>query len=88
MHPETFQPLSIHDFCVSEVEPCTKHADEVQIQALSKALRTGVRVCYLDASEVHGGDSGADGEGVLNWVDFEMEEQQGVGEEPLVMLYR
>jgi len=72
--------LTPDDFCRQEVEPCGKEADHAQITALAEALTVGVRVAYLDRSEVK--DAGE----VINWVEFgkeTMEESM-----PLTLLYR
>lgn len=37
-------------FCDTEVEAVSTDADQIQITALSKAWRVGVRIAYLDAS--------------------------------------
>lgn len=49
--------------------------------ALAEALSTGVRIAYLDRSEVKGEEGEA-----INWVEF----GEGTGEEdrPLTLLYR
>jgi ubiquitin thioesterase protein OTUB1 len=78
-HPLTFEPLEPVEFCRSEVEPCGKEADQVQISALSAALEVGIRIAYLDRSEVSGGDE------VINWVEFG---EAGEEERPLTLLYR
>ena len=83
-HPtlySTFEPLEPVDFCRSEVEPCGKEADQVQINALSAALEVGIRIAYLDRSEVLGAENG----GVINWVEFG---EAGEEERPLTLLYR
>jgi len=81
MHPENFTPLDATDFCQTWVEPIGKEADQVMIQALARALKQGIRICYLDGSSVEE-DGGA------NFVDFEVAEGEGVGEDPLMLLYR
>lgn len=80
-HPLTFEPLTADDFCRSEVEPCGKEADQVQITALSEALGTGVRIAYLDRSDLGDGS-----EEVINWVEFG--EKVKEGDRPLTLLYR
>jgi ubiquitin thioesterase protein OTUB1 len=60
------------------VEPCGKEADQVQITALSEAFEVGVRIAYLDRSDM--GDS----EEVINWV----ESGKNVQDRPLTLLYR
>lgn len=60
------------------MEPCGKEADQVQITALSEALEVGVRIAYLDRS-----DMGA-AEEVINWV----ESGKNVQDRPLTLLYR
>lgn len=66
-----------NEFCRSEVEPCGKEADQVQITALSEALEIGIKIAYLDRSDLGGGDE------VINWVEFGK-----VSDEPLTLLYR
>lgn len=61
------------------MEPCGKEADQVQITALSEALEVGVRIAYLDRSDVGEGSGGE----VINWV-----ESGSVGDRPLTLLYR
>lgn len=57
----------------------------MMIMALAKCLRQGIKVCYLDGSE----GEGAGGSGRrANFVEFEGGEGEGVGEEPLMLLYR
>ncbi|ORX40654.1 peptidase C65 Otubain-domain-containing protein [Kockovaella imperatae] len=73
LSPTTFLPLTTDDFCRQEVEPCGKEADHAQIMALSEALHMGVRIAYLDRSEVQD----------INWVSFGPET-----EDPLTLLYR
>ena len=52
--------------------------------ALAEALSTGIRIAYLDRSEVHGGESGqAD---VINWVEFGKDTSEE--SRPLTLLYR
>lgn len=88
--PTTFEPLDPEEFCRQEVEPCGKEADHVQITALAGALGVGIRIAYLDRSDV------GEGEGPLNWVEFgldkpkEADEAAGerVAQEPLTLLYR
>lgn len=63
------------------MEPCGKEADQVQINALSAALEVGIRIAYLDRSEVVGTEDG----GVINWVEFG---EAGEEERPLTLLYR
>lgn len=87
--PTTFEPLDPDEFCRQEVEPCGKEADHVQIMALAGALGVGIRIAYLDRSDV------GEGDGPLNWVEFGMDTKKGkdetgetVQEEPLTLLYR
>jgi ubiquitin thioesterase protein OTUB1 len=82
MHPETFTPMDVSDFCSAWVEPTGKEADQVMIQALARCLRQGIKICYLDGSSSTEEDGGA------SFVEFEYEEGEGVGEDPLMLLYR
>jgi ubiquitin thioesterase protein OTUB1 len=75
----TFEPLDENEFCRSEVEPCGKEADQVQITALSEALEVGVRIAYLDRSDLGDGNAGE----VINWV-----ESGSSDDRPLTLLYR
>lgn len=93
MHPETFQPIAVTDFCLSEVEPTGKEADQAQIMALARCLKQGIRICYLDGSET--GDEeelskvGEKEMGRISFVvEFEVAEGEGVGTDPLMLLYR
>lgn len=56
-----------------------KEADHAGIMALAEALQIGIRVAYLDRSDVGNGE-------VINWVEF----GPGTKEEdrPLTLLYR
>ena len=56
-----------------------KEADHAQIMALAETLQVGIRVAYLDRSDVGNGE-------VINWVEF----GPGTKEEerPLTLLYR
>lgn len=85
LSPVTFEPLSPEEFCRQEVEPCGKEADHAQIMALAETLGVGVRVAYLDRSEVGGGDNGDDG-AVINWVEFSKSSEEAP--DPLTLLYR
>lgn len=40
--------FQVADFCHQEVEPMYKESDHIHIIAACAALRTGVRVCYMD----------------------------------------
>ena len=83
LSPTTLLPLTTDDFCRQEVEPCGKEADHAQIMALAEALSIGVRIAYLDRSEVHGGDGK---ESIINWVEFGKDTtDEG---KPLTLLYR
>ncbi|WVR07738.1 hypothetical protein IAU60_004781 [Kwoniella sp. DSM 27419] len=86
LSPTTFLPLNTDEFCRQEVEPCGKEADHAQIMALSEALSVGVRVAYLDRSDVGGNGSEADGGGVINWVEFGKDTAEE--DSPLTLLYR
>ncbi|ODN77664.1 hypothetical protein L202_04815 [Cryptococcus amylolentus CBS 6039] len=77
--PVTFEPLSAEEFCKQEVEPCGKEADHAQIMALSQALKQGIKVAYLDRSEVGDGS-------VINWVEFGNDTSEE--SRPLTLLYR
>lgn len=92
MHPETFQPIDVAQFCLSEVEPTGKEADSVQIQALSRCLKQGLRICYLDGGDPGLGaseqDAAMDAGKVSFVVEFEQAEGEGVGADPLMLLYR
>ncbi|OXG14006.1 ubiquitin thioesterase OTUB1 [Cryptococcus neoformans Tu401-1] len=76
--PTTFLPLSTEEFCRQEVEPCGKEADNAQIMALAEAMNAGVRVAYLDRSEVGGK--------TINWVEFGKDTSENA--RPLTLLYR
>lgn len=79
LSPTTFLPLTPEEFCRQEVEPLGKEADHAMIMALAEALQVGIRVAYLDRSDVGNGE-------VINWVEF----GPGTKEEdrPLTLLYR
>jgi ubiquitin thioesterase protein OTUB1 len=46
---------SVKDFCNTDVDPCDREADHLQVQALARALGTGLRVAYLDRVRSLGG---------------------------------
>jgi ubiquitin thioesterase protein OTUB1 len=79
LSPTTFLPLTPEEFCRQEVEPVGREADHAQIMALAETLQIGIRVAYLDRSDVGNGE-------VINWVEF----GPGTKEEdrPLTLLYR
>ena len=81
LSPTTFLPLTTDDFCRQEVEPCGKEADHAQIMALAEALSIGVRVAYLDQSELKEGSGD-----VINWVEFGEDTKEEA--RPLTLLYR
>ncbi|WVW86104.1 hypothetical protein I302_108143 [Kwoniella bestiolae CBS 10118] len=81
LSPTTFLPLSTDDFCRSEVEPCGKEADHAQIMALAEALNIGVRIAYLDRS-----DLGSEADSAINWVEFGKDTSEPG--RPLTLLYR
>ena len=81
LSPQTLLPLTTEEFCRQEVEPCGKEADHAQIMALAEALSVGVRVAYLDRSELHT----AKGD-VINWVEFGRDTTEQSA--PLTLLYR
>ena len=81
LSPVTFMPLTTDEFCRQEVEPCGKEADHAQIMALAEALSIGVRVAYLDRSELKSGDGN-----VINWVEFGKDSSEDSA--PLTLLYR
>ncbi|NXD32769.1 OTUBL thioesterase, partial [Spelaeornis formosus] len=58
-----------------------KEADHAQIMALAEALSVGVRVAYLDRSELNT----AKGD-VINWVEFGRDTTEQSA--PLTLLYR
>ncbi|WWC71960.1 uncharacterized protein I206_105919 [Kwoniella pini CBS 10737] len=79
LSPTTFLPLSTDEFCKSEVEPCGKEADHAQIMALAESLNIGIRIAYLDKSDLSTSDA-------INWVEFGKDTtEQG---RPLTLLYR
>ncbi len=41
---------TVRQFCEVEVEAVNNEADQLQIMALARAFRVGVRIAYLDAS--------------------------------------
>ncbi|WWC64642.1 uncharacterized protein I303_107253 [Kwoniella dejecticola CBS 10117] len=80
LSPTTLLPLSTDEFCKAEVEPCGKEADHAQIMALAEALNIGIRIAYLDRSDL---SSETD---VINWVEFGKDtSEEG---RPLTLLYR
>ncbi|KAI0338334.1 cysteine proteinase [Trametopsis cervina] len=83
VHPDTGADIVPHEFCERFVEATGKEADHIQISALTKALRTPVRVAYLDG---HAPDS-------VNFVDFVHHDIDDGGEaqdqvRETVLLYR
>ncbi len=38
---------SVKDFCNTDVDPCDREADHLQVQARARALGRGLRVAYL-----------------------------------------
>ncbi|WRT70281.1 uncharacterized protein IL334_007279 [Kwoniella shivajii] len=86
LSPTTFLPLTTDDFCRSEVEPCGKEADHAQIMALAEAMNIGIRIAYLDRSDLGGIDDGQGNESVINWVEFGKDASEN--SQPLTLLYR
>ncbi|SCZ94712.1 BZ3500_MvSof-1268-A1-R1_Chr12-3g04063 [Microbotryum saponariae] len=69
---------TMEQFCGFHVEAVNKEADHVQITALSRALRIGLRIAYLDQS------TGKEGEvGEVDFVEFEVEGEEKTGVERL-----
>ena len=81
LSPTTLLPLTTDEFCRQEVEPCGKEADHAQIMALAEALSVGIRVAYLDRSEVGGTRND-----VINWVEFGKDTTEDTY--PITLLYR
>lgn len=79
LSPTTFLPLTPEEFCRQEVEPVGKEADHAQIMALAETLQIGIRVAYLDRSDVGNGE-------VINWVEFGPNTKEE--DRPLTLLYR
>jgi len=79
LSPTTFLPLTPEEFCRQEVEPVGKEADHAQIMALAETLQIGIRVAYLDRSDVGNGE-------VINWVEFGPNTKEK--DRPLTLLYR
>ena len=52
--------------------------------ALAEALSIGIRIAYLDRSEVRSVEEGK--EDVINWVEFGKDASEG--SDPLTLLYR
>lgn len=79
LSPTTFLPLTPEEFCRQEVEPVGKEADHAQIMALAETLQIGIRVAYLDRSDVGNGE-------IINWVEFGPNTKEE--DRPLTLLYR
>jgi len=74
-HPELGIPMEPREFCENFVESVGKEADHVQMTALSRALKIGVKIAYLDGR-------GTDGK--VDFVDFDSTDSG----DPLQLLYR
>ncbi|KAF8519335.1 cysteine proteinase [Hysterangium stoloniferum] len=78
-HQDTFEPMSVQEFCQTSVEPLGREADHVQISALSRALNVNVKVAYLDGR--------GNGEKV-DFVELKHVEDGHNGMHDVVLLYR
>jgi len=78
-HPETFEAISIRDFCESSVEAMGREADHVQMSALTRALKVNLRVAYL---------SGRGDEEKVDFVEMNNVPEGQNGMKEVVLLYR
>jgi len=84
MHPDTYEPLSVKEFCERFVEATGKEADDPQIAALTRAMSISVNVAYL-AGSMNATDNGS---GAVNFVKFEADGPSPSGALPVTLLYR
>ena len=81
----------MENFCQYHVEPVSREADHLQIVALTRALRTPLRIAYLDQSGLAGvGESENGGGGEVNFLEFEEDraEEDGIVSIEGALLYR
>ncbi|KAG8908836.1 hypothetical protein FRB99_003074 [Tulasnella sp. 403] len=81
LHPDTYEPVSVKEFCERFVEATGKEADHPQIAALTRALSVSVHVAYLAGSAT-------DNSTTVDFVKFEPEGSQESVQKPVVLLYR
>jgi len=83
--PETGDFVEVVRFCESQVEATGKEADHPQILAVSRALKVSINVAYVDGT---GAGGVGDGDGKVDFVEFETEDSKGNGTVPITLLYR
>jgi len=76
VHPDTKNPMDVDSFCANVVQAMGKEADNVEIEALCRALQLNVDVAYLN---------GVRGDGV-DFIKFRNDSNNNAA--PLVLLYR
>ncbi|KAF9472031.1 cysteine proteinase [Pholiota conissans] len=77
VHPDTKEPMDVDSFTANIVQAMGKEADNVEIDALSNALKINLDLAYLN---------GASGDGHVDFIQFRND--LDVSKLPLVLLYR
>ncbi|KDR74096.1 hypothetical protein GALMADRAFT_71513 [Galerina marginata CBS 339.88] len=76
VHPDTKEPMDVDSFCANVVQAMGKEADNVEIEALCRALQLNVELAYLNGVRTDG----------VDFIKFENDSNNSAP--PLVLLYR
>jgi len=76
VHPDTKDIMDVDSYCANVVQAMGKEADNVEIEALSRALQLNIDVAYLN---------GGRGDGVIDFIKFRYDSSETP---PLILLYR
>jgi ubiquitin thioesterase protein OTUB1 len=76
VHPDTKDIMDVDSYCANVVQAMGKEADNVEIEALSRALQLNIDVAYLN---------GGRGDGVIDFIKFRHDSSETP---PLILLYR
>lgn len=77
VHPDTRDIMDVDSYCANVVQAMGKEADNVEIEALSRALQLNIDVAYLN---------GGQGDGVTDFIKFRHDLRPEAP--PLILLYR
>jgi len=77
VHPDSRDVMDVDSYCANIVQAMGKEADNVEIEALSRALQLNIDVAYLN---------GGRGDGVIDFIKFRHDLIPEAS--PLILLYR